>query len=50
MLNVRDIFLNGLGTWNSFAVTTRMGTLVPERATICLLLMGSFTLIRRRRR
>lgn len=49
-LNVRDIFANDVGTWNSYSVTTYMGTLVPEPATLCLLLMGSVTLIRRRRR
>jgi len=49
-LNVRDIFANDVGTWNSYAVTTYMGTLVPEPATVCLLLMGSVMVIRRRRR
>jgi len=49
-LNVRDVFATDLGTWNSYSVTTYMGTLVPEPATACLLVMGSLVLIRRRRR
>ncbi len=42
-----------MGKGNRFAglrLAFVVGTLVPEPTTVCLLLMGSFTLIRRRRR
>jgi len=49
-LNVRDVFGDDQGIWNSYSVTAYMGTLVPEPTAVCLLVMGSFALIYRRRR
>ncbi len=48
-LMVRDVFDYDTGTWNSFSVTARMGELVPEPATLCLLAMGGLVLLKRRR-